>query len=287
MFIIFLLSLIGLSQGIRYCCSGVAPSVTQAICHPAVYTGSSKCFTETTIPTAAVYGCSGDNLPAPSTAKTCTTDYCNCPPEAHKTVTTMGWFFGDMRKIMYPVMGILFAVIWIALAFLGGGPVDAILMVVALIDAIFGIFLIFLPVTAYLGLFYVAIGAFTLAVSKHSLGGKAGMYFLIVMTIVIFLLTAGLTFIALSASAFASNYFDQIESYITSCEGDMNIINWELSYWNLDTRCENWALFTAFCVFFLFLVQPIALLELFFKKSGGGHDDGNHNTGQNAKSNPQ
>jgi hypothetical protein len=197
----------------------------------------------------------------------------------------MAWFFGDMRKIMYPLMGILFALGWFALAFIGGGPVDIILMAVALIDGVFGILLIFLPVTAYLGLFYVAIGAFTLAVTKHSLGGKAGMYFLIAMTIIIFLLTAGLTFIA-----FTINYFDLIENYISSCEADMNIINWELSYWNLDTRCENWALFTAFSVFLLFLVQPIALLELFFKKSGSrsGSGSGGHHAGQqNVNTNPQ
>jgi uncharacterized membrane protein YgcG len=238
----------------------------------------------TTVGATVAYGCAGDTVPLPPGVSSCNTDYCNCPPEAHKSITTMPWYFGEMRKIMYPIMGMIFAVIWIALAFIGGGPATIILMIVALLDAVFGIFLIFLPVTAFLGLFYVAIGAFTIAIAKHSLGGSKAIYFLVFMTVLIFLLTGGLTFFANTFS----NYVDIIASSISSCESSMNIYNWENSYWNLDTRCENWALFEAFVVFFLFLIQPIAVLELFFKKSksgggGGGGGAGGHSAGPSSQ----
>jgi len=175
---------------------------------------------------------------------------------------------------MYPIMGIIFAVIWIALAFIGGGPATIVLMIVALLDAVFGIFLIFLPVTAFLGLFYVAIGAFTIAISKHNLGGSKALYFLVAMTVLIFLLTGGLTFFANTTANYIDIIASSINSFSNGCEDSMNIDNWENNYWNLDTRCENWALFEAFVVFFLFLLQPIAVLELFFKKSGGGGGGG-------------
>jgi len=244
-----------------YCCEGVSPIyVWQTICSSSL---SSKCYSDT-ITGATYYGCAGDSTTLTSAAKTCTTDFCNCPAEAHKSPGSMPWFYREMRKIMYPIMGIIFSLLWVGLAFIGGGPIDIVLLVVAIIDAVLGILLIFLPETTYLGLFYVAIGALTIAVVRHSLGGNAGLIFLIVLTIGIFLLTGGLTVVANS-----NNYFDRVAAYFTFCQRDMNIINWDNLYWNLDTRCENFSLFVAFCVFLLFLVQPVALLELFFKKSGG------------------
>jgi len=227
----------------------------------------------------AYYGCAVEGS-VPQGTKLCDVDYCNCPANVHKTLQALGWTFGDMRNIMYPVMGIVFSIIWLALAFIGGGPVDIILLIVSLIDAVFGIFLIFLPVTTYLGLFYVAIGAFTIASVRHSFGGKIGVYILIGLTIVIFLLTGGLTVVANNTNAVDDIAANTVSFTSSDCESDMNIDNWENSYQNLNTRCENWALFLAFCVFFLFLSQPIAILELFFKKSGGGSGVGGHPSGQ-------
>jgi len=269
--ILVLLLSISLSQAlVRYCCSEVLfgstdTAITQIQCATPY---NSKCYTDLSANITNNYGCAGDTGPTLPASSTCTTDFCNCPPEAHKTVVAVGWFFGEMRKIMYPIMGIVFGVIWIILAFIGGGPTEVILLLVAFIDAIFGLLLIFLPVTAYLGLFYVAVGAFTIAVIKHSIGGKVGLYFVIGLTVIIFLLTGGLTFVAYPYGSF----FEVVAGSISGCEGSMNIINLEDKYWNLDTRCENFALFEGFVVFLLFLVQPIALLALFFQKSGtGGH----------------
>jgi len=167
---------------------------------------------------------------------------------------------------MYPIMGIIFAILWVALAFIGGGPVDIVLIGVGLIDAVFGIFLIFLPIVTYLGLFYCLVGALSIAVARHGSGGGGGITFVMVLTIIIFFITGGLTVISYASPS----AFEGIAGYIGNCETNMNIVNWDNKYWGLDTRCENWALFTAFCVFFLFLVQPLGLISLFFKKSGGG-----------------
>jgi len=268
--LIVLFLCISVSQAVvRYCCYGTSPAVTQREC---LKPDNTKCISspQTVLnSTITTYGCIGDSYTVPSSASTCTIDFCNCPPEAHKTEVAVGWFFGEMRKIMYPIMGIIFAIIWIVLAFIGGGPTEVLLLVVSIIDAIFGILLIFLPPTAYLGLFYVAIGAFTIAVVKHSIGGKFGLYFVIGLTILVFLLTGGLTWIAGGGP-----FFEEVANSIGNCEDSMNIIDWDDAYWNLDTRCENFALFEGFCVFLLFLVQPIALLALFFQMSGGGHGGG-------------
>jgi len=128
-------------------------------------------------------------------------------------------------------------------------------------------FLIFLPVMTYLGLFFAAVGALTIAVSKH--GGEKGITIVIVLTILVFFVSGGLTIFG-----YAQPAHETINQYIIACQGDVNIINWDNSYINLDTRCENWALFVAFCVFFLFLMQPIAFISLFLKQSGGGGGGG-------------
>jgi len=254
-----------------YCCingvTGVPGSIEQGKC---LAPANAKCGTytdSTTSPPTVTYGCAPDSVQVIPGVSVCTTDFCNCPSDGtvHKTFTAVGWFFGDMRRIMYPIMGMIFAVLWVILAFFGGGPVDIVLLIVAIIDLIFGILLIFLPVTTYLGLFYCVLAALTIAVVKHDIGGKFGLIFVILLTCLIFLLTGGLTWIAGSG-----NYFDLVASYPSGCESNMNIVNWDNLYQNLDTRCEHFALFIGFCVFLLFLVQPIALIALFFKKSGGG-----------------
>jgi len=262
-----------------YCCINglTSASIIQGQC---LAPANTKCATLTntaTSPPTIAYGCVDDTVQViPGAVSVCTTDFCNCPTDGtvHKTSTAVGWFFGDMRRIMYPLMGMIFAVLWVILAFFGGGPVDIVLLIVAIIDVIFGILLIFLPVTTYLGLFYCALAALTIAVVKHDIGGKFGLIFVILLTCLIFLLTGGLTWIA-----GGGDYFDAVASYPSQCMLDMNIVNWDNLYQNLDTRCENFALFIGFCVFLLFLVQPIALIALFFKKSGGGGGGGGHHGG--------
>jgi hypothetical protein len=205
----------------------------------------------------------------------CFQDGCNCPqgfltsnnPQASNNSTGTDPIFGSMKSIMYPVMGVIFGVTWIILAFLGTKlPLDLLLFIVGFIDALFGIFLIFIPITTFLGLFYMAVGAFTIAITRHAWGGDTGIDFLLALTIIIFLLTGGLTFIAFDWGS-GHNYIDRMAAYTPFCDRDMNIYENGRS-----TRCQNYAYFVTFCVFLLFLVQPIGMIAAAFKRVGRHHD---------------
>jgi hypothetical protein len=207
----------------------------------------------------------------------CFTDGCNCPQgfltatpsnqAANNNTTGRDPVFGYMKSIMYPVMGVIFGIIWVILAFIGAKlPLDLLLLIIGFIDAIFGIFLIFIPITTFLGLFYIAIGAFTIAITRHSWGGDTGIDFLLSLTIIIFLLTGGLTFVAFDWGV-GNNFIDRMAAYTPFCDPDMNI------YQNgRSTRCENYAYFVTFCVYLLFLIQPIGMIAAAFKRVGRHHD---------------
>jgi len=282
--ILFLFSL-GLAQAVNFCCSGIYnPSnpnnfdgVTQLNCQNAPTAVCSTSFDNT--------GSSGTSRQfldcANSTVNGCNTDGCNCPPgylaapptnQAPNDVTSYDPIFGSMKSIMYPVMGVIFGLAWIVLAFVGASlPLDLILLICAIIDAIFGLFLIFIPITTFLGLFYMAIGAFTIAITRHRWGGDTGIDFLLALTIIIFLLTGGLTFIAFDWGR-GGNYIDRMAAYTPfSCDNDMNLRD-NGDYRYRSTRCQNYAYFVTFSVFLLFLVQPIKLIAAAFKRVGRHHD---------------
>jgi hypothetical protein len=171
---------------------------------------------------------------------------------------------------MYPVMGVFFGVVWVILAFLGLKlPLDLLLLIVGLIDAIFGIMLIFIPITTFLGLFYIAVGAFTIAICRHSWGGDTGIDFLLALTTIVFLLTGGLTFIAYDWGRGSDYVVSRMWGYIPLCDNDMNV---NINGGGLSTRCGNYALFVTFSVYLLFLVQPIAMVAAAFKRVGR-HED--------------
>jgi len=203
-------------------------------------------------------GCGNDD----SNATTCNDDYCNCPDGYQRLRDDPDSMFGEMKKIMFPIMGCIFGVSWVLLAFFGKRiSSDIMLIVIGIIDAIFGIFLIFVPVTAFLGLFYIAIGALSIAVARHYWGGHTGINFYLALTTIIFLLTGGLTFVAYDFG-YGLDYFQRVSFYVPFCDGDMNIYNGG----GRSTRCGNYAYFVAFCVYLLFLIQPIALLFAAFKR---------------------
>jgi len=222
--------------------------------------------TSSTYAYSCVAQCTGNN-------SCCSTNFCNCPSGGvvHKTVAEVQNSIGDMRSIMYPVMGIVLGIVWLVMAFLGNGlPHSIILIVVALLDAFFGIFLIFLPTTVYLGLYYIALGAFTIAIVRHGMDSK-GITIVILGTIVAFLMTGGLTLII----GGDGDYVDDIYNNAGGCEGSMDILNLFNTYYNVNTRCENFALYVVFCVFLLFLLQPITLISAYFAaKDGGGQGGG-------------
>jgi hypothetical protein len=227
-----------------------------------------------TIGETVLFSCGSSSTPGQDT---CDTDYCNCPDGANKSVGGVHFYMGQMRRIMYPVMGVIFAVLWVALALIGGGPIAIMLLVVGLIDVLFGIFLIFLPVTTYLGLFYALVGALTISVARHAYDRdshntrrygwtRRGVYFVMILTVILFFITGGLTVFSYPVPI---GYFEAIYNYIPYCQPNMNLSNDDDG--GLTTRCENWALFTAFSVFLLFLVQPIGLIALFHAKKHHHH----------------
>jgi len=274
LFVIYL----GLAQAdVTFCCSGTynpnnptqntytritCPNDANTRCITNSQTGSSN--------SSRTLQC-GDDSSDPS--RGCDSDYCNCPDSSNSNNSPqfMTSIFRDMKKIMYPVMGVLFGVIWVILAFIGLRlPLDLILLVVGIIDALLGIMLIFIPVTTFLGLFYIAIGAFTIAICRHSWGGDTGIDFLLSITTIVFLLTGGLTFIAYDWGHGSDYVITRMWGYIPLCDSDMNIDN---DNNNLSTRCGNYALFVTFCVYLLFLIQPIAMIAAAFKRVGHHNDN--------------
>jgi len=216
-----------------------------------------RCITNAAGTSQTSLGCGNQN----SNATICDDDYCNCPDGYQRFQDDPDSEFGEMKKIMFPIMGCIFGVMWVLLAFFGKRiSSDIMLIIIGIIDAIFGIFLIFVPVTAFLGLFYIAIGALSIAVARHYWGGHTGINFYLALTTIIFLLTGGLTFVAYD-SGYGLDYFQRVSFYVPLCDGDMNIYNGGRS-----TRCGNYAYFVAFCVYLLFLIQPIALLFAAFKR---------------------
>lgn len=282
LFVIYL----GLAQAVRFCCQGSydqnSPNefgrVRNSTCPDSATFG---CITERSNTSTSVAMACTSNVTDPED-DLCDTDGCNCPPGFFIAVPTNNNnvnarnntsgdpMFGEMRKIMYPIMGVIFGVIWVILAFIGARlPLNIILLAIGFMDAVFGIFLIFIPITTFLGLFYIAIGAFTIAITRHRWGGDTGIDFLLSLMIIVFLLTGGLTFVAYDWGQ-GSNYVDQrMSSYIYACDPDMNI--YPNNGWR-STRCGNYLYFVTFCVYLLFLIQPIGMIAAAFKRVGRHQD---------------
>jgi len=262
---VIVLIFLGLAQAVNYCCtgsydtnnlSGTSGNVVQSTCP-----SNANAFCVTNIPTGSTVNSLSCGNSASTATSTCTSDYCNCPSTT--IIVTPDYEFGEMKKIMFPVMGCVFGVLWILLAFFGKNiSADIMLIVTGIIDAIFGIFLIFIPVTTFLGLFYIAVGALSIAVARHYWGGNTGVDIFLALSTIIFLLTGGLTFVAFD-SGNGLDFFSRIVLYVPFCDGDMNIYEGGRS-----TRCGNYAYFVAFCVYLLFLIQPIAMLFAAFKRVG-------------------
>jgi hypothetical protein len=270
---------LGLAQAVNFCCSGTfdpnnpnnfnnidredCPNDSDDVCITRFdNTGSNGASRQNFL------GCDDNSTGSNSV---CVTDGCNCPP-GFLTTSYYDPVFGDMKSIMYPVMGVIFGLLWVVLAFIGASlPLDLILLIIGIIDAIFGIFLIFIPITTFLGLFYMAIGAFTIAITRHRWGGDTGIDFLLSISIIAFLLTGGLTFVAFDWGR-GNNYINRMGAYTPfSCDNDMNLRrNGDYRY--TSTRCHNYAYFVTFSVFLLFLIQPIKLIAAAFKRVGHHHD---------------
>jgi len=268
LFVIFL----GLAQAVNHCCEGSYdssnsnPNLSNVFERDCPFSANSFCITNRPASSSqTALGCGDDDSTATST---CTEDYCNCPAGFQREDDDPDHEWGEMRKIMFPIMGVIFGVLWVILAIFGRKiSADIVLTIIGVLDAIFGIFLIFIPITTFLGLFYIAIGALSIAIGRHYWGGDRGIDFYLALTTIIFLLTGGLTFVAFDFGS-GRDYFNRVVLYRPYCDSDMNIAT-DGGY---STRCGNYAYFVAFCVYLLFLHQPIALLFAAFKRVGHHSD---------------
>jgi len=245
----------------RYCCTGSYDSLSNydGVSSMECADDISRCIT-TSIFSRTALSCG-----VATSTDGCDDDYCNCPA-GYRSSGDITSEFREMKKIMFPIMGVIFGILWVLLAFFGARlPVKILLLIVGLINGVLGIFLIFLPVTTFLGLFYIAIGAFAIAVSRHYWGGNNGIYLLLALMVIVFLLTGGLTFVAFDFGR-GSDYFGRVAGYIPICDRDMNIDRDGDD--DVSTRCGNYALFVGFCVFLLFLIQPIGMLAAAFLREG-------------------
>jgi len=214
---------------------------------------------------STTYGCTSSSTC--SLYSCCTLDNCNCPasgPSIHKDYLAMTEAAGNMRSIMFPVLGIPFAIAYLVIAiFLSGLPHGVLLTVSGLITFVLALFLLLLPGSAYFGLYFAALGALcigaTRATSKFAAMSVAVLSVLgfFILTAVVYIFSGGVLFESLifttSPAAVGTSY----------CEQSMNIVNLQGLYYNLNTRCENYLLFTLFCVYVLVLLQPINALFAF------------------------
>jgi len=276
---IFLLSLSS-SNAVNYCCEGViysqptpsrVSSVSRQLCD---ISSRAKCITNI-VSLGTSYDCASESYECDSPDCTsCTTaDSCNCPNNVNKDQPEFTRMVGEMRNIMFPVMGCIFGCMWVLVGFfIPKLPHLLVLCGVAMIDIVFGLFLIFLPSTVYLGLYFMLLGSFTILVVRNA-QVVHGMILIGCGAFLGFLLIAGLTFISFNTTG-SGPFIEILLAQVNNCGTQLNIVNFDYSYFNLPTRCENWALFVIFSLFLLFLVQPFAIFMVYYGTQRLGKQEG-------------
>jgi len=269
--LLFILSslIINNAIAIRWCCGGSASSGTTGTGN--VYfvecplTANTECASSTNNGTTTYIGCTTQSTC--SSVSCCPTEACNCPPNVHKTLPQIEEIAEEMRSIMYPLLGMVVAIGWIVAAiFMPKLPLKLVMFVIAGIDCFFGILLILLPTTVYIGLYFAALGAFILAVILHTQGNRFGLLSICALSFLGFIIVGGI----MSLWSTGNPTIEDLYNSIPGCEVSMNIQNLQNLYYQINTRCENWLLFTIFSAFILFLNQPLAVMAVFFMMSRGG-----------------
>lgn len=191
----------------------------------------------------------------------CWGDLCNAPEPIHANKDAIGMSLvrADMISIMYTVMGSILGILWLVFAFIAPMLPAFLLLVFGIIDAVFAYFLIFIPVTHFLGLFFMALGAIT--VSTHHFKDSGTLKFVAFGAVVGFLLISGLTFVPgytndISGHASFLDFFDP-----NACVTSLSLNRFPDKYlYGFPTRCENYLLFVVFCVYLLLLIQPFVVI---------------------------
>jgi len=190
-------------------------------------------------------------------ANCCDDSLCNGFPgvKVRKDDYEMAYVKARMRSIMYPILGMVFGVLWLLAAiFLPTFPSGWLLLIMGFLDAFFALFLIFVPQTTYLGLYFVALGAFLIYISHHD-GYHHDHWAAALFAVIGFLEISGLTFIPFNNVP----WFDRVTPQ--RCWADLGYdINPPYGYYGYPTRCENYLLHVLFCIYMLFLLQPFTFM---------------------------
>jgi len=214
---------------VTFCCANDPTNPTaQLVFLRCPLTANVSCGTTVSTGTLNFYNCFGSastGIPCVSGNGTtcCTTDNCNCPsgpPAVHQTQQQVQDTINQMHSIMYPLLGIIFAVIWLIMAFFFSLlPHSLLLIINSICVFVFGIFLICLARTTMFGLYFCALGAFAIAVcrAKHSTGvAFAGLF-----AVLGFFMLTGTVFLVKAAGGIGdASLIADVASYIAACEGD-------------------------------------------------------------------
>jgi len=265
-FLIFILSLIlycANSQPTtapQSCCSGsqvpngnggFSGQVLQTYCNASVY----QCSSWTSSGNGSQYSCG-----CIAGATCCTGNNCNCPGSVHKTGYQIGLQAANMRNIMFPVLGMIFGLVWVLIAFLGPFfPHTIMVLVISICNAIFGVFLLFNPTTVYVGLYFIGLGAFGIAVVRHH-HSHYPFATLAIFSFLGCLFISGLVILVQSAPMIEQLVGTVLVGNPTQCEQSMDLYNYANNYFGVNLRCENYLLWLVFVLFFILVLQPILIL---------------------------
>jgi len=190
--------------------------------------------------------------------KCCQKYGCNGGPglDVHKDVVEMDVKKAAMRSIMYTILGMIFGVVWLISAILMPTfPSGWLQLIYGIIVAFFGLFLVLIPQTTYLGLYFVALGAFFVYISHHD--GKyhdntAGAFGCAVG----FLIISGLTFVSFGTGDWVTL------TTPSQCFTDLgyDIDPYGENLYGYPTRCENYLLYVLFCIYMLLLLMPFGIM---------------------------
>jgi len=157
----------------------------------------------------------------------------------------------SMRSVMYPILGFIFALAWLLIAFLKGLPVELLILIGAIVLNVLGFFLLvntpFFPALVAMGS-----GSLSLLASKGK--NSWALKLAVVSGIFTFLMFAGLNPIGEVSN---TNYFDVgINNFLT--ENCFRFFGTAIT----DQRCAQYVLFTGFCGYLITLISPLLVMLL-------------------------
>jgi len=184
----------------------------------------------------------------------------------NKDDVAMNETIADMKSMMYTILGMIFGTLWLlAAVFLPAFPSGWLQLIYGIVVAFFGCFLIFIPHSTYLGLYFVALGAFFIYISHHD-GRYDDHTAAAVGCVVGFLIISGLTFVAFGSGDWVST------TTPTQCYTDLGYdmpANAPVNLYGYPTRCENYLLFVLFCIYMLLLLMPFGKMLAWYSARAG------------------